>query len=75
MRETTLFRIEVDLRDDYAHTFVVMLDEMAKELTKSSTKALLDGLDEMTYIDKDSNPEERAVEKVPDATHPNEHAE
>ncbi|GJS96227.1 hypothetical protein Tco_0803195 [Tanacetum coccineum] len=40
------FRIEVDLRDDSAHTFVVMLDEMAKELTKSSTKALLDGLDE-----------------------------
>ncbi|GKA00121.1 hypothetical protein Tco_0672671 [Tanacetum coccineum] len=27
------------------------------------------------YIDKDSNPEEHAVEKVPDATHPNEHAE
>ncbi|GJT20618.1 hypothetical protein Tco_0890555 [Tanacetum coccineum] len=41
------FRIEVDLRDDSAHTFVVMLDEMAKELTKSSTKALLDGLDEV----------------------------
>ncbi|GJX65914.1 hypothetical protein Tco_0300257 [Tanacetum coccineum] len=77
------FRIEVDLRDDSAHTFVVMLDEMAKDLSKSSTKALLDGLDEVSkqekgkkrYIDKDSNPEEHAVEKVPDATHPNEHAE
>ncbi|GJW33192.1 hypothetical protein Tco_0053224 [Tanacetum coccineum] len=44
--EQMWFRIEVDLRDDSAHTFVVMLDEMAKELTKSSTKALLDGLDE-----------------------------
>ncbi|GJS32401.1 hypothetical protein Tco_0530783 [Tanacetum coccineum] len=78
MRETTLFRIEVDLRDDSAHTFVVMLDEMAKELTKSSTKALLDGLDEVSKQEKgkkDSNPEEHAVEKVPDATHPNEHAE
>nr|GEV62911.1 copia protein [Tanacetum cinerariifolium] len=44
------FRLEVDVRDDSAHTIVVMLDEMAKELTKSCTKVLLDGLDEVMSL-------------------------
>ena len=39
------FRLEVDVKDDSAHTVVVMWDETAKDLTKSGAKALLDGLD------------------------------
>ncbi|KAL6549360.1 hypothetical protein OROHE_008477 [Orobanche hederae] len=42
------FRLEVDVKDSSAHTVIVMWDETATELTKSSAKALLDGLDECT---------------------------
>nr|GEX19994.1 hypothetical protein [Tanacetum cinerariifolium]GEX19996.1 hypothetical protein [Tanacetum cinerariifolium] len=42
-------RLEVDVQDDSTHTVVVMWDEMAIELTNSSAKALLDGLDEHVF--------------------------
>ncbi|KAL6577449.1 hypothetical protein OROMI_011725 [Orobanche minor] len=40
------FRLEVYVRDETAETVVVMWDETATELTKTSAKVLLDGLDE-----------------------------
>ncbi|KAL6507132.1 hypothetical protein OROHE_022031 [Orobanche hederae] len=40
------FRLEVDVKDGSAHTVIVMWDETAMELTKSSATALLDGLNE-----------------------------
>ncbi|KAL6520730.1 hypothetical protein OROHE_016911 [Orobanche hederae] len=43
----TRFRLEVDLRDETAETVVVMWDETATELTKTSAKVLLDGLDKV----------------------------
>ncbi|KAL6576662.1 hypothetical protein OROMI_010938 [Orobanche minor] len=43
----TRFRLEVDVRDETAETVVVMWDETATELTKTSAKVLLDGLDEV----------------------------
>ncbi|KAL6547461.1 hypothetical protein OROMI_023182 [Orobanche minor] len=41
------FRLEVDVRDETAETVVVMWDDTATELTKTSAKMLLDGLDEV----------------------------
>ncbi|GJY16094.1 nucleic acid-binding, OB-fold protein [Tanacetum coccineum] len=41
------FRLEVDVKDESAQTVIVTWDETASELTKSSAKALLDGLDEV----------------------------
>nr|GEV15515.1 hypothetical protein [Tanacetum cinerariifolium] len=52
------FRLEVDVRDDSAHTIVVMFDDMAKVLTKSCTKALLEGLDENFTLLVDKPPNE-----------------
>ncbi|PWA34863.1 nucleic acid-binding, OB-fold protein [Artemisia annua] len=41
------FRFQVDVMDATAQTVIVMWDETALELTKSSAKALLDELDEV----------------------------
>ncbi|KAL6517891.1 hypothetical protein OROMI_033592 [Orobanche minor] len=46
----TRFRLEVDIRDETAETVVVMWDETATELTKTSAKVLLDGLDGMNLF-------------------------
>ena len=41
------FRLEVEIKDDTNQTIVVMWDETATELTKSSAKALLDELEQV----------------------------
>ncbi|GJR91635.1 FAR1-related sequence 5-like protein [Tanacetum coccineum] len=58
------FRLEVDVKDESAQTVIVTWDETASELTKSSAKALLDGLDEVdtrargvTEVSDDDTPE------------------
>lgn len=41
------FRLEVEIKDGTNQTVVVMWDETATELTKSSAKALLDELEQV----------------------------
>ena len=41
------FRLEVEVKDDTNQTVVVLWDETATDLTKSSAKALLDELEQV----------------------------